>query len=103
MDQLKDLLSHRLNNHHLGEAAKAAGILHAANQFLKTRFPQSPDSAKAYRLEHGNLYVRAENSSWAQELWGVQDKLLRSLQKTFGENAIQKVVLKWFDISERGG
>lgn len=99
MDKLSELIKVRLGTHHLSAASQSSEILFAANKILASHFPATPEIAKAYRLEGGKLFVRAENPVMAQELWGVQAQLLKALQSSFGEKAVQKVVLKWFDIS----
>lgn len=99
MDRLQDLLKHRLNNHNLNASTRAAEILFDANQLLLNTFSFSSKMVKAYRLEQGVLYIRAENPVWSQEVWGIHDQLLNALQKQYGKNVISKVLIKWFDNS----
>jgi hypothetical protein len=100
MDTLSELVKQRLNAHNLAAPARSAEILYTANQLLSQAFPEMPKAVKAYRLENGILYVRTENSVLAQELWGIQEKLMGTLRSSFGEKAVLKIIPKWFDISE---
>jgi hypothetical protein len=99
MESLSELLKTRLNAHNLSAPAFSAQVLHDANNLLSQLLPQASKSVRAYRLEQGLLYVSAENPVLSQELWGVQAQLLKKLQVSHGENAVSKIIIKWFDNS----
>jgi len=100
MEKLGSLVHHRLNAHQVGSAATAAEIMNAANQLLTHSFSFKDHSAKAFRFERGNLFIRAENAVIGQELWGIKHLLLKTLQEKFGPKTLLRITVKWFDNSQ---
>jgi len=99
MDKLSDLIKGRLDRHCLSASAKSAEVLYKANSLLAEMFGKKKPCAKAYRFSNGILFIAAENSVWSQEVWGVQESLLSSLKKCFGERSVIKIIIKSLTIS----
>ncbi len=98
MEKISDIVKIRLGRHGLSSSAQAAEVLHTANQILSERLKTKEPAAKAYRLENGVLFVAAENSSWCQEVWGVQKSILDKLIQRFGKGVVRKICIKCLTI-----
>ena len=80
MEQLSDIAKRRLNQHKLGEVSQASLILFTAQKFLQDHFGQDPQVAKPLSLRQGTLWIGVKNSVYAQEVQGLSQKLLATLQ-----------------------
>lgn len=94
MDKIGDLIGKRLNQHKLGDSARAGLIVSQANQFLRKRFPDSEEEIRAFRLKEGVLYIGTIGAVWSQELWGCQEMLLEEIRHEHGKKSVMKVVIK---------
>jgi len=94
MEQLGDLIGKRLNQHKLGEAARASMVLNKANIFLQNKFPNAEGEVNAFRLKNGTLFIGVMSSVWSQELWGYKEKLIEEIHNEYGKNSVIKVVIK---------
>ena len=99
MEKFSDIVKSRLEAHNLDESAKASEVLHISNQLLSDLLKIKKPAAKAYRFSDGVLFISTENASWSQEVWGVQEAVLKSLKKQFGKNVIQKIRIKSLTIN----
>ena len=99
MHKLSDLIKGRLDAHSLGASAKSAEVIHKANQHLADLLKSKGADTKAYRFNGVTLFISAENSSWSQEVWGVQEAILQNLQKHFGKGVVKKIVIKSLTIN----
>jgi len=94
MDKIGSLVSKRLNQHKLGEAARASMVLNKANIFLQNKFPNAEGEVSAYRLKNGILFIGVMSSVWSQELWGYKERLIEEIHNEYGKNSVIKVVIK---------
>ena len=94
MEKLSDIVKSRLEAHNLDESAKASEVLHISNQLLYDLLKTKDHAVKAYRFYDGTLFIAAENPSWSQEVWGVQEAVLGNLKKRFGKGVIKKIRIK---------
>ena len=99
MEKFSDIVKNRLEAHNLGESAKASEVLHISNQLLSDLLKIEKPAVKAYRFSDGILFIAAENASWSQEVWGVQEAVLKGLKKRFGKSVIQKIRIKSLTIN----
>ena len=99
MHKLSDLIKGRLDAHSLSASAKSAEVIYKANQHLADLFKNKETDTKAYQLDGGVLFIAAENSSWSQEVWGVQESILKNLKKQFGKGFVKKIVIKSLTIN----
>ena len=99
MEKISDIVKNRLEVHNLNASAKASEVLHISNQLLSDLLKTKKPAAKAYRFSDGVLFISTENASWSQEVWGVQEAVLKGLKKRFGKNVIQKVRIKSLTIN----
>lgn len=91
MQKLTDLIGKRLNQHKLGESAKAAEVIFAANQLIQGYFDVEPSEIEAIQLKNGVLLVRVASAVWNQEFWGYQEFLLADLRERFGSKLVQSI------------
>jgi hypothetical protein len=94
MDKIGDLIGKRLNQHKLGESARASAIVHKANLFLREKFPESEDEVRAFRLKDGILYIGTAGAVWSQEVHGCQSQMIEVIGREYGEKSVVKVVIK---------
>lgn len=94
MDKLGDIIGKRLNQHKLGDAARASEIVYHANVSLHKRLNCTDDDVRAFRLKDGVLYVGTIGSAWSQEVFHQQEGLLEEIQKQHGPKSIVKIVIK---------
>lgn len=94
MEKLSDLIKARLDRHNLDTSAKSAEVLYFANQILVDSLDSPDQPVKAYKFDKGILFISTKNASFGQELWGVQESVLKSLKKRFGENVVKKIRIK---------
>lgn len=98
MEKLSDLMKMRLPHHHLGQAAKSAEVIFKANEWLNQQENLPSGTVKTYRFERGNLFVTAENSVLMQEMWALKEPLLKTLNRSFPEKPVKKIVIKCLTI-----
>ena len=94
MDKIGAIIGKRLNQHHLGESARAAQIIVKANQLLQKKLACEEDEVRAFRLKDGILYVGTVGSAWSQEVFHRQADLLREIREEHGQKSVLKIVIK---------
>jgi hypothetical protein len=94
MDKISVIIGKRLNQHHLGESARASAILHKANAFLQGRLQCTESEVSAFRLKDGILYIGTAGSAWSQEVFHRQEELMDAVRTEPGQKAILKIVIK---------
>lgn len=94
MDKIGDIIGKRMNQHNLGESARASAVIHKANVFLQGRLQCTEDEVNVFRLKDGVLYVGTVGSVWSQEVFHRQEELMEEMQKEHGPKTVLKVVIK---------
>lgn len=94
MDKLGTIIAKRLNQHKLGDTAKAAEILYKANVSLQKRLQCSDDEVRAFRLKDGVLYIGTVGSAWGQEVFYQQEGLMEEIRKDHGQKSVLRIVIK---------
>jgi len=94
MDKIGDLIGRRLNQHKLGESAKASLVVSKANDFLWKKLPDSEEEVRAFRLKDGVLYIGTVGAVWSQEVHGLKEKLMDEIHHEHGKNSVLRVVIK---------
>jgi hypothetical protein len=94
MDKLGIIITKRLNQHKLGDTAKASEILHKANASLQKRLQCADDEVRAFRLKDGVLYVGTVGSAWSQEVFYQQEGLMEEIRKDHGQKSVLRIVIK---------
>jgi len=94
MEQIGNIINKRLNQHQLGESARASEVIFKANQYLSQWLKCEFEDARASVLKNGVLWIGTGNASWAQEVRGVSETLLKKLQNEYGKTFVSKVRTK---------
>ncbi|MBN2307053.1 DUF721 domain-containing protein [Candidatus Peregrinibacteria bacterium] len=94
MDHIGAIIGKRLNQHHLGESARASQILVKANQFLQKRLQCEEDEVRAFRLKDGVLYIGTVGSVWSQEVFHEQEAMMKKIREEHGAKSVLKIVIK---------
>ena len=94
MDKLGEIINKRLNQHKLGDTARASEIVYHANVSLHKRLNCTDDDVRVFRLKEGVLYVGTAGSAWSQEVFYQQEGLLEEMQKQHGPKSVLKIVIK---------
>ncbi len=94
MDKLSEIIRKRLNQHKLGDTARASEILYNANKSLQSRLQCSDDEVRAFRLKDGILYIGTVGSAWGQEVFYQQEGLMEEIRKQHGPKSVIKIVIK---------
>jgi len=94
MDKLGEIINKRLNQHKLGDTARASEILHNANKSLQNRLQCSDDEVRAFRLKDGILYVGTVGSAWSQEVFHQQEGLMKEIREEHGPKSVLRIVIK---------
>lgn len=94
MDKIDVIIKKRLNQHKLGHSAKAAEILHQANESLQSKLQCSDDEVRAFRLKDGVLYVGTAASAWSQEVFHKREELMQEISQAHGPKAVVRMVIK---------
>lgn len=94
MDKIGDIVGKRLNQHKLGDTARASEILHKANRSLHEKLQCSDEEVKAFRLKDGILYIGAVGSAWSQEIFHQREQLLDEIRREHGDKAVIRIVIK---------
>ena len=94
MDRIGTIITKRLNQHKLGESAKASEILLKANDCLQKKLQCSDDEVRAFRLKDGVLYVGTVGSAWSQEVFHQQQGLMKEIRKEHGQKSVLRIVIK---------
>lgn len=87
-------MARRLNQHKLGDSARAASILHAANEFLQKKIQCSADEVRAFRLKDGILYVETLSAAWSQEVFYQREALMDEISSSHGKKALSRIIIK---------
>ena len=98
MEKLGMLVNKRMNQHKLGESARASELVNRANQLLSKWLKSEEHEVRAVSVKHGILSVNVGNSVWSQEVWGVKQKLLREIQSEYGKEKLNKIITKTLTI-----
>ncbi|MFH0838519.1 MAG: DciA family protein [Patescibacteria group bacterium] len=94
MDRIGAIIGKRLNQHKLGESARASEIVHRANKLLQEKLQCGDDEVRAFRLKDGILYVGTVGSAWSQEVFHHQEGLINEIRKAHGTKSVLKIVIK---------
>ncbi len=94
MDKLGQIVKKRLNQHKLGDSARASEILHLANLSLQKKLDCSDDEVRAFRLKDGALYVGTAGSVWSQEVFHQREELMDEIRQKHGQKAVSRIVIK---------
>jgi len=94
MEQIGNIVNKRLNQHQIGESARASEVIFKANQYLSQWLKCEFEDARAVLLKNAVLWIGTGNASWAQEVRGVSERLLKKLQEEYGKSFINKVRTK---------
>ena len=94
MDKLGIIVNKRLNQHKLGESARASEILHGVNVSLQKKLDCNDDEVKAFRLKDGILYIGTGNSVWSQEVFQKREVLMDEIRQQHGQKAVIRIVIK---------
>ncbi|MFA6082472.1 MAG: hypothetical protein WC773_03625 [Patescibacteria group bacterium] len=87
MDDIKELLLKRMNQHHLGSEAIASQVCYSINQIAEGRF-------EAIRYKNGVLTVTVPSSSAASDLQGGMSALKIRLSQRVSPNRIIRIIIK---------
>src|SRR5688500_3821210 len=93
MQKLTDLIEKRLNQHKLGDSAKASHIIHLANRFLYEKFKMGASEIRALVVKEGTLSIGTVSSVWSQEIWSYQETLLKKIRQECGEKSVVKILI----------
>lgn len=94
MDKLGEIINKRLNQHKLGDSARASEILHLANFSLQKRLECGDDEVRAFRLKEGALYIGTAGSVWSQEVFHRREELMEEIRQKYGQKAVSRVIIK---------
>lgn len=94
MDKIGVIITKRLNQHKLGESARASEIVHLANRLLNEKLKCDDAEVKAFRLKDGVLYVGTVGSAWSQEVFHQQEGLMEEIRKLHGPKSVIRIVIK---------
>ena len=94
MDKIGNIIGKRLNQHKIGDAARASEVIHMANQYLSRELKCESNDARAFQIKGGILWIKVNGSSWNQEVWSRSFPLLKKIQKEYGENFVKKIRTK---------
>ncbi len=87
MDQLKSLLQKRMQEHHLGDEAKAATVCHNINQLSDGAFT-------AIRYKNGVLTLSVPSSSHASELQARLAYWRERIKERIAPNPITRIYIR---------
>lgn len=99
MDKIGNIIGKRLNQHKLGESARASQVLLKANHLLREKLQCEEEEVRAFRLKDGVLYVGTAGSAWSQEVFHRQADLLREIREEHGPKSVLKIVIKSLTIN----
>ncbi|MBN2087153.1 hypothetical protein JW758_02295 [Candidatus Peregrinibacteria bacterium] len=91
MDKIGNIIGIRLNQHKLGESARASEVIYKANEYLCKTLKCEADDVRACQLKNGILWVRVGNATWGQEVWGVTSLLLKTLHNEYGSTLVKRI------------
>ena len=94
MEKFSHLITVRLNQHKLGDSARASEVIYKANQHLSKTLCCEENEVRATKLEQGVLWVGVLNSVWSQEVFSSSSTLLKVLQGDYGDKMVQKIRIK---------
>ena len=99
MDKIGDIIGKRLNQHRLGESARASQIIGRANRFLQKSLECGEDEVRVFRFKDGVLYVGTVGSAWSQEVFHRQAELMKEIREEYGQKSVLKIVIKSLTIN----
>ncbi len=94
MDKIGNIIGKRLNQHKLGESARASEVINKANQYLSKTLKCEAEDARATTLKDGILWIKVGSATWGQEVWGTTAPLLKKLHGEYGKNSVKKIRTK---------
>ena len=94
MDKIGEIIGKRLNQHKIGESARASEVIYKANQFLVKTLKCEAEDARATSLKDGILWIGTGNAVWSQETQGIANPLLKKLQGEYGETYVKKIRIR---------
>lgn len=94
MDQIGNIINKRLNQHKIGDSARASEILYKANQYLSQWLKCEAEDVRAVTLKDGVLSIKVGSAVWGQETWGVKTNLLKKIQDEYGKDSVKKIVTR---------
>lgn len=94
MDKINLIIKKRLNQHKLGDSAKAAQVLGQVNNLLHDELKCSDREIKALRLKDGTLYIGTAGAGWSQEVFLRREQLIEDVCKRHGAKTATKIIIK---------
>ena len=94
MDKIGLIIEKRMNQHKLGESARAGQIILQANKLLHQKLECEDAEVRAFRFKEGVLYVGTVGSAWSQEVFHQQANLMKEIRAKHGQKSISKIVIK---------
>ncbi|MBU0578081.1 DUF721 domain-containing protein [Patescibacteria group bacterium] len=94
MEKISNIVGKRLNQHKIGDSARASEAIFKANQYLSQWLKCEYEDARAYKLKDGILWVGTGNATWSQEVWSVSNSLLKKMQEEYGKDYIKKICIR---------
>ncbi len=88
MKSLAELLKKQMSSHKISGEALASQVIFDAKTFINSKIDEL--DAKPLYLKNGVLWIGISHPAFAQELFGISDKLLKILQDKYGKKIIQK-------------
>jgi len=93
MLSLGKIIEKRLNQHKLGDSARASQVINLANNFLEEHFKNCSDDLRALTLKDGVLKIGSRSSVLSQELWHHQEVLLQKIRSSYGVKVVNKILI----------
>jgi predicted nucleic acid-binding Zn ribbon protein len=94
VEQLGQIINKRLNQHQIGESARASEVVFKANQYLSSWLKCEHDEVRAMSLNNGALHIGSGSAVWSQETRNISDPLLKKLQDEYGKTYITKIRIR---------
>ncbi len=94
MEQIGQIINKRLNQHQIGDSARASEVIFKANQYLSTWLKCEKEDVKAVLLKEGILHIGSASAVWSQETRNISDPLLKKLQDEYGKTYVKKILIK---------
>lgn len=94
MDKLSDLINNNLLKHNISVSIGSVEIIHFVNEFLEKDLDVYTNNAKAYKFKDNILYIGTKNSTWSQEIFFMQEKIINSLKIRFPNKSVNKILIK---------
>ena len=94
MEKIAGIIGRRLNQHKLGESARASEVIYKANEYLSKTLKCEAEDVRATTLKDGVLWIKVGSAVWGQEAWGVTASLLKKLHGEYGNSIVKKIRTK---------